>query len=195
MGEEITRPTGDIRLDVPTRLLHLGLAASGTWAWWIGEDAGDYHKPDHSGYTLHMYVGLTFTGILALRLLYGFFGPRDLRFSAWVPYTRERFAYVKEDLRTLAHFKLPEPVTHSGLNAAVQSLGLVLFTWQGLCGTVMSMAIVPGERATGWLHTLKEVHQWGGYWIPAYLALHVGAAVLHALTGRQIWRKMLFLKE
>jgi cytochrome b len=185
----------DVKLDVTTRLLHLGLAVFGTWAWWIGEDAGDYHKPDHSGYTLHMYVGLAFTGILALRLLYGCFGPRALRFSTWVPYTRVRFAEVTADLRTLMRFRLPEPHTHRGLNAAVQSLGLLLFTWQGLCGTVMSIAIVPGERAVGWLHTLKEIHQAASVWIPTYLALHVGAALLHSLTGRHIWKKMIFVSE
>src|SRR5690348_17369400 len=99
------------RLDVPTRVLHLGLVVFGTWAWWIGEDAGDYHKPDHSGYLLHMYVGLAFAGFLLLRLLWGSVGPKELRFTAWFPWTRERFTYVKEDLRTLMRFKLPEPDT------------------------------------------------------------------------------------
>jgi len=185
---------GGVKLDVPTRVMHLGLAVFGTWAWWIGEDAGDYHKPSHDGYILHMYVGLCFAGILLLRLAYGSFGPPALRFSAWVPYTRERFAYVKEDLRTLMRFKVPEPVAHRGLNAAVQSLGLLLFTWQAACGTLMSMTITPGERAVGWLHDIKEIHQWGGVWIPTYLALHVGASVLHAITGKQIWKKMVFME-
>lgn len=183
------------RLDVPTRALHLGLLSFGVWAWWIGEDAGDYHKPVHDGYTLHMYVGLIFTGFLVLRLLWGFVGPRAARFSAWVPYNRERLAAVGADLRMLARLRVPEPVTHRGLNALVQSLGLLLFTWQGASGTLMSMLIVPGQRATGWLHDVKELHQAASVWIPIYLVLHVGAAVLHAFTGRQIWRKMIFLKE
>ena len=84
-----------VRLDIPTRLLHVGVAVFGTWAWWIGEDAGDYDKALHPHYTLHEYVGLTFGAVLALRLLYGFFGPANQRFSAWVPCTRERFALVK----------------------------------------------------------------------------------------------------
>ncbi|HEY1773949.1 MAG TPA: cytochrome b/b6 domain-containing protein [Gammaproteobacteria bacterium] len=183
----------DVKLDVPTRVLHLGLAVFGTWAWWIGDGAHDYHKPDHSGYTLHMYVGLTFTAFLALRLLWGFIGPRELRFTAWFPWTRERFAKVKADVMILARFRMPEPVTHRGLNAMVQSLALLLFTWQGASGTLMSMLIVPGQRTSGWLHTLQDLHGTGSVWIPTYLALHVGAAVLHALTGRQIWRKMIFL--
>lgn len=186
---------GGVKLDVPTRVLHLGLVVSGVWAWWIGEDAHDYHKPVHDGYMLHMYVGLSFALFLALRLLWGFFGPAELRFSAWFPWTRERFAYVKTDLTTLLRFKMPEPVVHRGLNALVQSLGLVLFTWQGASGALMSMLIKPGEDTQGWLSVVREIHQeGGGIWIPAYLGLHVGAAALHALTGKQIWKKMVFLE-
>ncbi|HSN16682.1 MAG TPA: cytochrome b/b6 domain-containing protein [Gammaproteobacteria bacterium] len=183
------------KLDIPTRIFHLGLLVFGVWAWWIGEDAGDYRKPDHSGYTLHMYVGLIFTGFLALRLIWGFFGPRESRFSTWLPYTRERLAAAGADLRALFRFRMPEPVTHRGLNAVVQGLGLLLFTWQGASGTLMSILIVPGQRATGWLHDVMELHQAASVWIPTYLVLHVGAAVLHAFTGHQIWRKMIFLKD
>ena len=187
--------TTTVKLDVPTRVLHLGLVVFGVWAWWIGEDAGDYHKPDHSGYVLHMYVGLAFSAFLLLRLAYGFFGPRASRFSAWVPYTRERLAQAWTDVRTLMRLKMPEPVTHQGLNALVQSLGLLLFTWQGASGALMSMLIVPGARTTGWLSVVREIHhEWGGIWIPTYLALHVGASALHAITGRQLWRKMIFLE-
>lgn len=183
------------KLDVPTRVLHLGLVVFGVWAWWIAEDAHDYHHPDHSGYLLHMYVGLAFSAFLLLRLLYGFFGPRASRFSAWVPYTRERLGLVGADLRSLARFKMPDPVPHQGLNGLVQSLGLLLFTWQGASGALMAIMIVPGERAHGWLHELMEIHHdWAGIWIPAYLVLHIGAAVLHALTGRHIWKKMVFLR-
>jgi len=183
-----------VKLDVPTRVLHLGVAVLGVWAYWIGDAAGDYHRPVHPNFILHEYVGLAFTAVLALRILYGFFGPKALRFSAWVPYTRERWAAVKQDLKTLARFRMPEPGVHRGLNALVQSLGLLLFTWQAVCGTVLAIYLVPGQRAVGWLHSLKELHQLASVWIPAYLVLHIGATVLHAITGRQIWKKMVFME-
>lgn len=189
----MTRPS--VKIDIPTRVLHLGLAVFGVWAWWLGDDAHDYHKPVQTGYYLHMYVGLAFTAFLAARLLYGCFGPRESRFSAWLPYTRERLAAVGADLRTLFRFRMPEPVPHQGLNALVQGLGLLLFTWQGASGTLMALLIVPGQRATGWLREVMELHHSASVWIPIYLALHLGAALLHAITGRQIWRKMIFLKE
>jgi cytochrome b len=183
-----------VKLDVPTRIMHLGLAVFGVWAWWLGEDAHDFHRVNHSGYVLHMYVGLTFAAFLTARLAYGFFGPRELRFSAWVPYTRTRFAAAIADLRTMSRFRIPEPVTHQGLNALVQSLALLLFTWQGVSGTLISMLITPGERVHGWLDTFLDIHSIASVWIPGYLILHVGAVVLHALTGHQIWKKMLFLR-
>lgn len=184
------------KLDVPTRVFHLGLVVFGVWAWWIGDEAGDYHKPDHSHYLLHMWVGITFTVFLILRLVWGFFGPKESRFTTWMPVTRERLAAVWTDIRTLTRFRMPAPVTHRGLNAAVQGLGLLLFTWQGVSGTLMAILITPGERTTGWLSAMREIHQEGGaVWIPTYLALHVGAAALHAMTGHQIWRKMIFLKD
>jgi cytochrome b len=188
--------TASTKLDVPTRVLHLGLVVFGVWAWWIGEGAHDYHKPVQHGYFLHMYVGLTFSAFLLARLLYGLFGPRESRFSAWVPYTRERLAQVKADLMAFTRFRLPDPVPHQGLNALIQSLGLLLFTWQGASGALMAIMIVPGQRSTGWLDTVQDIHhEWGGVWIPAYLVLHVGAAALHALAGRQIWKKMIFLAD
>ncbi|MGH8401138.1 MAG: cytochrome b/b6 domain-containing protein, partial [Gammaproteobacteria bacterium] len=124
---------------------------------------------------------------------YGFFGPRASRFDTWVPYTRARFALVMDDLRTLARFRIPKPVSHQGLNAAVISLALLLFTWQGISGAIMSLAITPGMRTHGWVHTIQDLHGTGGTWIPGYLILHVGATVLHALNRQQIWKKMLFL--
>ncbi len=183
----------EVKFDVTTRVLHLGLALFGVAAWWFGEDAGDYHKPAHGGYTLHLWLGLVFSGFLAARLAYGFFGPASQRFPAWMPYTRARLAAVWEDVRVLTRFKVPEPKSRQGLSALVQGVGLVLFTWQAACGTFLSLTLTPGQRATGWLHDLKELHQLAQFWIPAYLVLHIGAVVLHALNGHPIWKKMVFI--
>lgn len=187
--------SANLKLDATTRILHLGLAVFGTWAWWLGDSAHDYHRADHAGYTLHLWIGLSFTAFLLARLAYGAFGPRAQRFTAWVPCTRERFAFVIADIRSLARLRIPAPVSHQGLNAAVQSLALLLFTWQGVSGAVISLAVTPGQRAHGVLDTLMDLHGTAGVWIPVYLVLHVGATVLHALTGRQIWKKMLFLSH
>ena len=184
---------GQTDFDVTTRVLHLGLAVFGTAAWWLGDDADDYHKAVHDGYTLHMCAGLGFSLFLALRIGYGVFGPAEQRFANWMPFTRERLAAAWADIRGLCQRRLPPPLSHRGLSGAIQGIGLVLFTWQGASGSLMSLTLTPGERATGWVHDIKEVHGLGGNWIPAYLALHVGAMLLHSFAGHPIWKKMIFV--
>ncbi|HEX7382185.1 MAG TPA: cytochrome b/b6 domain-containing protein [Nevskiaceae bacterium] len=186
-------------LDRTTRLLHLGLAVFGIWAWLvgagvIGAGARDYNHPDHSWYLQHRWVGLVFTAFLLARILWGIAGPSNARFSRWMPWTASRFRFVIEDLRLLIHFRLPERPVHVGLSGFVEGLGLLAFLWLALSGVSNAITITPGVTLTGWPHVVKHWHQIGVYLVPAYLVLHVGATILHSLAGRQIWKKMLFLE-
>ncbi|HKT32276.1 MAG TPA: cytochrome b/b6 domain-containing protein [Gammaproteobacteria bacterium] len=186
-------------LDGVSRFLHLGLAVFGVWAWlvgsgWIGAGAGDYKKPDHFWYTQHMWVGITFTAFLLARILWGFVGPESAKFRNWVPWNAALFKPVVEDLRTLLRFRIPDRPSHVGLSGLVQALGLLVFLWIGLTGLVNAFTITPGEKLLGWAHEVKELHETADVLVPAYLILHVGGALLHSLTGRPVWRKMLFLE-
>lgn len=184
-----------VKIDVTTRVLHLGLATFGIAAWLLGLTvAGDYDEARHTGYLVHMVIGLTFTTFLALRLLYGIFGPVYARFSSWVPWTKARWLLVMDDIKMLLRLRIPDRASHEGFAGLVQTLGLLAFVWIGCSGTSLSILITPGVKLTGWQHNLKEAHQVGQILIPAYLALHVGAVLLHALSGRHVWRKMIFLK-
>lgn len=194
MGTSTDQP-----LDSVSRFLHLGLAVFGVWAWligsgWIGAGAGDYKKADHFWYTQHMWVGITFTAFLLARILWGFVGPKSVQFRNWVPWNAALFKPVVEDLRTLLRFRIPDRPAHQGLSGLVQTLGLLVFLWLGLSGLVLSVTITPGSKLGGWPHAIKELHEIGDVLVPAYLILHVGAVLLHSLTGKQVWKKMLFLE-
>lgn len=180
-------------LDRTTRLLHLGLAVFGVWAWWIGDRAGDYRRIDHSGYTQHMWIGIAFTAFLLARIVWGVVGPESARFVNWVPWNAARFHTVIEDLRALLRFRVPDRPSHLGLAGLVQALGLLAFLWLGASGVLLALTITPGTVVTGWVHTIKELHEIGKVLVPVYLILHVGAVVLHAVAGKPIWKKMLFL--
>lgn len=185
-------------LDAVSRLLHLGLAVFGVGAWligsgWIGAGAGDYDHPDHFWYLQHRWVGITFTGFLLARILWGFVGPRGARFVNWVPWTWPRFKVVLEDIRGLLRFRVPDHPTHVGLSGLVQALGLLVFLWLGVSGLVNAVAITPGVKLTGWPRVIKHWHEIGDVLVPAYLLLHVGGTLVHSLTGRNVWKKMLFL--
>lgn len=183
------------KLDVVTRLLHLGLAILAVTEWLLGLTvAGSYDEPQHTGYLVHMWLGISFTTLLLLRVLWGFVGPAAVRFVNWVPWSTARLALVWEDIRALCRLRIPPRTSHEGLAGLVQALGLLAFLWIGLTGLVISTQITPGMRLHGWPHAVKELHQVGQILIPVYLGLHVGAVLVHALQGQQLWKKMIFLE-
>lgn len=176
-------------------LLHLGLVVFLTAALISGLLAGDYKKADHLGFIVHSWIGMAGAYVVVLRMALGFVGPPELRFSRWVPYTRQRLSYVKEDIAGLLKLELPERQTHVGMAGLVQSLGLFVLLLAALSGIFLFFTIEPGYKARGIVHAVKEFHEVGLTLISVFLSLHIGAVTLHALRGRHLWRKMFFLKE
>jgi len=177
-------------LDLFARLLHAAMMVCGTGAWLVSGWAEDYEKADHLGFTIHSTLGMGLAIALLLRILYGVIGPESVRFSAWVPYTRERLRLVWEDVVILSRFKLPERPTHVGLSGFVQAYGLLVFSWSAVTGSTMYVFLEPGAKAKGVIHAVMEAHEVGEVLIPTYLFLHVGAAVLHAVLGKPVWDRI-----
>jgi len=55
--------------------------------------------------------------------------------------------------------------------------------------------IVPGQKAQGITHFIKELHEGGEIPFFLFFLVHGGAVILHATIGNHLWRKMIFLKE
>ncbi|OGR29347.1 MAG: hypothetical protein A2139_03955 [Desulfobacca sp. RBG_16_60_12] len=87
-------------LDDLTRFLHLGLTVFGILALLTGLWAGDYKRVHHMGFSAHKWLGLTLSFFMAWRIWHGLYGPREARFSQWVPYTPERLKLAWEDCLT-----------------------------------------------------------------------------------------------
>ena len=182
--------TAENQLDLFTRILHSFMMVCGTGAWLVSGWAEDYEKADHLGFTIHSTLGMGLAIALLLRILYGVIGPESVRFSAWVPYTRERLRLVWEDVVTVSSLKLPERPTHVGLSGFVQTYGLLVFSWSAVTGSTMYVFLEPGSKAKGVIHAVMEAHEVGEVLIPTYLFLHVGAAVLHAVSGKPVWHRI-----
>jgi cytochrome b len=180
-------------LDDLTRFTHLGLTIFGILAFFTGLMAGDYKRVHHLGFSLHKWLGLSLAFCVFFRLWLGFYGSREVRFSQWLPYTRERLLMVLEDIVNLLRLKLPDRPSHQGLAGVVQSFGLAVFSWMALTGALMFLFLEPGRRAGGVLHFVKELHEIGLWLIPLFLGIHVGAVMLHALAGNPVWRRTFFL--
>ena len=180
--------------DPASRLIHLLLAVLGVAAVISGQFAGDYRRASHPGLDLHQWIGLAMAGALLARLAWGLAGPAAMRFSRWLPLTRERLAFVRRDLHALARLRLPEhDEGHAGLAGLVQAVGLLAFAWMAASGVVLLAYLEPGARASGWIRAVKELHEGGQAVVLAYLALHVGAVLVHGLAGQPVWRRMFSL--
>ncbi|MDH3286905.1 MAG: cytochrome b/b6 domain-containing protein [Betaproteobacteria bacterium] len=187
----LDRGAGEI--DVVTRLLHLALVVFGLAAWLTGDLADGYERGVSLGFAIHSWLGIGASAAVGLRLAWGIVGPRSARFSSWLPVTRDRLRLVVEDLHTLLRFRIPERAPHQGLAGVVQSIGLLIFAWVSATGSVLFFTLEPGVRPGPWLDFVKELHEVGETLIPAFLAVHVGATIAHALAGDRGWRIMFFL--
>ena len=177
--------------DLTSRLIHLGLAALGIAAIVSGQFADDYKSPVHGGFTVHSWIGLGMAAVIALRLVWGIVGPRDMRFHSWFPFTPAGMQRVGKDLLGLVRLRLPGAEKHVGLSALVQAIGLIVFTWTAVTGALLYVYLEPGYRATGGVRIIKELHEGAQAVLLGYLATHIGAVLLHALVGHPIWRRML----
>jgi cytochrome b len=182
-------------LDELTRVIHLGLAVFGLLALLTGLCAGDYKRVHHLGFSVHKWLGLTLSFLMAWRIWHGFYGPQEARFSQWVPYTPERLKLVWEDCLNLLRLRLPERTPRQGVAGVVQAFGLAVFAYMAVTGSLMALLLTPGRKAGGLVHAVKEMHELGLWLIVAFLAIHGGAVLLHALTGDHRWRKTFFLEK
>ena len=176
--------------DFPTRLIHFLLAALGVAALVSGQFAGDYRRAAHPGFDIHREIGLAMAVAIAVRLAWGLVAPGEARFSLWVPFTRERLRLARQDMRDLARLRLPSNAGHAGLAGVVQSLGLLAFLWMAVTGAALYAYLEPGARVSGWLRAVKELHEGGQAVVLAYLVVHVGAVLAHAIAGEPLWRRI-----
>ena len=183
------------KIDVPTRVIHVGIMVFALAAYFTGDGAGDYKRVEYSGYTLHKWLGMGVSLFILLRIIYGLLGSEAARFSNWVPYTKERLRLAREGLASVFLYRRPKRPAHHGIAGLINAAGLVIFSWMAVTGSFMFFFLEPGRRSGGLMHFIKEIHEVGETLVPAYLIIHIGAVIIHALYGRDIWRKMLFMKK
>ena len=175
--------------------IHLGLLAFGLSAALTGLLAEDYKKVEHLGFTVHSWLGMGLAGFASLRLITGIVGPRSVRFLRWMPFTAGRIKLAIEDILGLLQFRMPDRKTHQGLAGVVQTFGLAVFFLMAATGAYLYFFLEPGQKARGFAHDVKELHEIGLVLIPIFLSLHVGAVIMHALRGNPIWRKIFFISD
>ena len=120
------------------------------------------------GENLHQWLGYAAVALVAVRVVWGFVGPRHARFADFFPTPRSVARHVRALLRD-------EPEHHWGHNplGAVMVLGL--------------MAMVLALGLTGWMQTLdafwglewlQDLHEGLGEWLMPMVGLHAAAAII-----------------
>jgi len=179
MTDQYTYPTY-------AKLIHFGMAFFGVFAFLTSEFAED--GITSTGYLLHSYLGLSLASIMLIRIAMGFTHSQASSFKTWSPFSKQQWQYAIEDFRSLLTLKIPERERHDGLAGITQAFGLLIFMWMSVTGTALFM--LGSETESNIFEYIEELHEVGESLIPLFLALHVGAVILHTLCGKPIWRKM-----
>ena len=140
--------------DPLVRVFHWSLATLFLAAYLTGEDAGQ----------VHIAAGYAIAGLIALRLAWGFVGPRHARFRNFVRSPRQVLAY----LRDVATFSAPRYLGHNPAGGAMIVALLVMLLGTGITGYMMTTDAFWGSK---WI---EEVHE-------TFANLTVGLVVFHVL--------------
>jgi cytochrome b len=106
------------------RVFHWLLATLFLTAFLTGEDAGQ----------VHIAAGYGIAGLIALRIGWGFVGPRHARFSNFVRSPRQVLAY----LRDVALLRAPRYLGHNPAGGAMIIALLVMLLGTGITGYMMT---------------------------------------------------------
>jgi len=168
------------------KAIHLGIAVFGVMAYLTG----DWAEGDGSslGYLMHAYLGLSLAAFMLVRVAAGLTGQQSLSFKDWSPFSAEQWRLALVGVKTLMTLTVPERAPHQGLAGITQAFGLIIFAWMGVTGTEIFLLGAGAESNV--FNFIEEAHELGEALIPLYLVLHVGAVVLHTLSGNPIWKKM-----
>lgn len=141
-------------LDLFVRVFHWSLATLFVVAYATGDDIEQ----------AHIAAGYTIAVLLALRIVWGFVGPRHARFSNFIRPPREVLAY----LRDVALLRAPRYLGHNPAGGAM---------------IIALLAMLAGTCITGYMMTTNAF--WGAKWVEGVhetLAnLTVGLIVFHVL--------------
>ena len=127
------------------------------------------------GKTAHRYVGYAIAALLAVRVVWGFVGPRYARFSDFVPGPRK----LMDHARALAHGRDPRFLGHNPLGGVMM---------------IVLMLVLAGTAGTGFMMTtdafwgvkwVKELHALLANSIYVLVGVHAAAAIFESWRHRE----------
>jgi len=151
--------------DVPTRVFHWLLVLSFAGAYLTAESELDRD--------IHVVLGYTLLGLLAFRLLWGFFGTRYAQFRSFLFKPGEIMAYSLSMLKgNPAHY-----IGHNPLGSVSVWLLLGLGILSGVSG-VLSFQDIGGDA-------MEEMHEFVSNAMLAVVLIHIAGVVVSSVLHRE----------
>ena len=148
-------PPAEVRVwDPLVRVFHWSLATLFLVAYVTGDEIERVHSA----------AGYAIAGLIILRVVWGFVGPRHARFSSFVRSPRAVLAY----LRDVARFRAPRHLGHNPAGGAMIIALLVMLAVTGITGHMMTTDAFWGAKG------VEEIHE-------AFANLTVGLIAFHVL--------------
>ncbi len=151
--------------------------------------AGLWYSADQEWYGLHMTFAYTLASLLIGRLLWGFMGSENARFSHFIHSPRTVWRWLWQSPKTSVG-------GHNPLAGYMVLLLIILILMQFLTGLMTSddiltegplAALVPAA----WVGYASSFHQWNINLILLLVALHILAALWHQWRGDKVISAML----
>lgn len=150
--------------------------------------------PGNLWWSFHEYGGLlTFSAVFLFWVFRVTRCASTTAWGEWFPWfskiRRQAFGQdVQRYLQAAIHFRMADPEDSNALPAAVQGAGLLLVSILAATGTFWWIGKEFGGTWRNLAHVLIRIHGALGDVVWYYLALHVGAALLHEFFGHRVLR-------
>lgn len=151
--------------DVPTRVFHWSLVFSFSAAYLTSD--GDCWA------LFHVAAGYTVLGLIAFRLIWGFWGTTHARFSNFIPSPRRVIDY-------LSHLFKGKPIHCAGHNPAGS---IVILALLGL-GIIVTVSGVLMYEDVEW-PWVEEAHEWGTNLMLGLVGIHILGVITSSILHRE----------
>jgi len=139
--------------------------------------------------TVHVYAGYTVLALILVRLVWGFIGSRNARFSSFVTAPRVAWQYVKDTLM----FRAKRYLGHNPAGGAMIVLLLISLLITTMTGLAAYGASETAGPLAGWLgnigetgeDVIKEVHEFFANFTVFLVVIHVAGVIFESLAHRE----------
>lgn len=146
-------------------------------------------------FKIHQWSGISAFTLLALHWIWALAGQTAGGLTHLFPwFSSDRARDVISDLQALPRLirrGFPEEDRQGmALAGAVHGLGLITVTGMAVTGSIVFFGIGPDGSMSGFIHFVKEFHQFAANFLWAFLAGHVSMAFIHQWRGDKVLTRM-----